>query len=59
VAPVVAGRAMFRKKIEDQGIIEMMPGQKRRGGQHRPAQRYRLKQGVPAEFERKITPEEA
>ena len=46
-------KASFRRKIEDQGIIEEIAGQ-RRVGAHRPAQLYRLRTDRKVEFERKI-----
>ena len=46
-------KASFRRKIEDQEIVEPVAGQ-RRGGAHRPAQIYRLRTDRKVEFERKI-----
>lgn len=46
-------KASFRRKIEDQEIVEPVAGEKR-GGAHRPAQLYRLRAGRKPEFERKI-----
>jgi ADP-ribose pyrophosphatase YjhB (NUDIX family) len=46
-------KASFRRKIEDQEIVEPVAGQ-RRGGAHRPAQLYRLRTDRKVEFERKI-----
>jgi 8-oxo-dGTP diphosphatase len=46
-------KASFRRKIEDQGIIEEIAGQ-RRVGAHRPAQLYRLMAGKRPEFDRRI-----
>jgi len=46
-------KASFRRKIEDQEIVEPVAGE-RRGGAHRPAQLYRLRTDRKVEFERKI-----
>ena len=46
-------KASFRRKIEDQEIVEPVAGEKR-GGAHRPAQLYRLRTGRKVEFARKI-----
>jgi ADP-ribose pyrophosphatase YjhB (NUDIX family) len=46
-------KASFRRKIEDQEIVEPIAGE-RRGGAHRPAQLYRLRTDRKLEFERKI-----
>lgn len=35
-------KAAFRRKIEDQGLVEAVAGETRRDGPHRPAQLYRL-----------------
>jgi ADP-ribose pyrophosphatase YjhB (NUDIX family) len=53
VIGVKLDKASFRRKIEDQEIIEPVAGAKR-GGAHRPAQLYRLRKGRKMEFERKI-----
>jgi ADP-ribose pyrophosphatase YjhB (NUDIX family) len=53
VIGVKLDRASFRRKIEDQEIVEPVAGE-RRGGAHRPAQLYRLRTGRKVEFERKI-----
>lgn len=45
-------KASFRRKVEDQGIVEEVRGQ-RRGGAHRPAQLYRLATGRVT-FDRRI-----
>ena len=45
--------ASFRRKIEDQGIIEAVPGS-RRAGAHRPAQVFRLAPGIVGIFDRRI-----
>jgi 8-oxo-dGTP diphosphatase len=45
-------KASFRRKVEDQGIVEEVKGQ-RRGGAHRPAQLYRLATGRVT-FDRRI-----
>jgi 8-oxo-dGTP diphosphatase len=37
-------KVSFRRKIEEFGILEAIPGAQETGGAHRPAQHYRLKQ---------------
>ena len=46
-------RKSFRRKIEEQEIIEPS-GAERRDGAHRPSRLYRLKPGVAPEFDRRI-----
>jgi ADP-ribose pyrophosphatase YjhB (NUDIX family) len=53
VMGVKLDKASFRRKIEDQGIVEPVPGE-RRIGAHRPAQLYRLVAGKRPEFDRRI-----
>ncbi len=53
VIGVKLDKASFRRKIEDQDIVEPVAGE-RRGGAHRPAQLYRLRLDRKVEFERKI-----
>ncbi len=45
--------ASFRRKVEEQQIIERAEGQRREGA-HRPAQLYRLAPGMAPEFDRRI-----
>lgn len=44
-------KVSFRRKVEEQGLVEAVPGQ-RRGGAHRPAQLYRLTDRTLRVFER-------
>lgn len=46
-------KVSFRRKVEEQGLVEPVPGE-RRGGAHRPAQLYRLTDRTLRVFERTI-----
>jgi 8-oxo-dGTP diphosphatase len=55
VMQTVLDRMSFRKKMEDQGIVEAVAGSQRRGSAHRPAQLYRLRDQTLREFDRSIS----